>query len=531
MKKAKTILVILMLVAVLVAASACIFENASKIEIISMPKTTFIVGEKLNKDDVKIKITDKNNEAVEYTLTDAEEKLGVKLTGFSTEKVGTFTATISYQDYSATFNYSVVAEESEFAGGTGTETDPYLVLDAAQLLKAGNNGYEGMHFILGEDITVTEKSPLFEGHLDGNGHTIYVESGSRLYVWHNVVNATIKDITFNYSGNVMMIKYALGNVLLDNVTATGSLTTSSPNTSAFIVGLGYTWDANYNGVDDDQPDQADYGKKPSNITFNNCVNKADIVCEDANAVTSGYGFAAFIGQGFNTSADCTYTFTNCTNEGNLTGINPAVLVGNSAYVKDTEDKKCLQTINVNNCKNTGVLTGVEVSFINRNVKMANLMVNGKHFTDADNKIDDTLAVYVQDLSKNITLSGKDITFTAPEGLTFTKARVSAVYQIYNKNSGINWAQEFNVTDLEIKAGETKTLGIKNYRVFGTDSIEAGLPQVGYNVYLDEVNGKYWHDNSRTGDYTTKDTDGSQVSFAVLLFNNDKLVAVAFDTTA
>lgn len=527
MKKAKTILVILMLVAVLVAASACIFENASKIEIISMPKTTFTVGEELDKANVKIRITDKNNVANVYTLTYAET-LGVKLTGFSTEKVGTFTATISYQDYSATFNYSVVAKESEFAGGTGTETDPYLVLDATQLLKAGNDKYKGMHFILGEDITVTEKkSPLFKGHLDGNGHTIYVESGSRLYVWHNVVDATIKDITFNYSGNVMMIKYALGNVLLDNVTATGSLTTSSPNTSAFIVGLGYTWDANYNGVDDDQPDQADYGNRTSNITFNNCVNKADIVCEDANAVTSGYGFAAFIGQGFNTSADCTYTFTNCTNEGNLTGINPAVLVGNSAYV----NANSLQTINVNNCKNTGVLTGVEVSFINRNVKMANLMVNGKPFTDADNKIDDTLAVYVQDLSTNISLNGKNISFTVPEGLTFTKARVSAVYQIYNKNSGINWAQEFNVTDLEIKAGETKTLGIKNYRVFGTDSIEAGLPQVGYNVYLDEVKGKYWHDNSRTGDYTTRDTDGSQVSFAVLLFNNDKLVAVAFAKTA
>lgn len=523
MKKAKTILVILMLVAVLVAASACIFENASKIEIISMPKTTFTVGEELNKDNVKIRITDKNNEAKEYTLTDAEA-LGVKLTGFSTEKVGTFTATISYQDYSATFNYSVVAAASDFAGGTGTETDPYLVLDAAQLLKAGNNGYEGMHFILGEDITVTEKSPLFKGHLDGNGHTIYLESDSRLYVWHNVVDATIKDITFNYSGDVMMIKYALGNVLLDNVTASGSLTTPSRNTSAFILGLGYTWDANYNG---DEYDQDDPGEITSNITFNNCVNKADIVCEDASAVTSGYGFAAFIGQGFNTSADCTYTFTNCTNEGNLTGINPAVLVGNSYYV----NANSLQTINVNNCKNTGVLTGVEVSFINRNVKMANLMVNGKPFTDADNKIDDTLAVYVQDLSKNITLSGKDITFTAPEGLSFTKARVSAVYQIYNKNSGINWAQEFNIANLEIKAGETKTLEIKNYRVFGTDNIEAGLTKVGYNVYLDEANGKYWHDNSGTGDYTTRGTAGSQVSFAVLLFNNDKLVAVAFAKTA
>lgn len=525
MKKAKTILVILMLVAVLVAASACIFENASKIEIISMPKTTFTVGEELNKDNVKIRITDKNNEAKDYTLTDAEA-LGVKLTGFSTEKVGTFTATISYQDYSATFNYSVVAAASDFAGGTGTETDPYLVLDAAQLLKAGNNGYEGMHFILGEDITVTEKSPLFKGHLDGNGHTIYVESGSRLYVWHNVVDATIKDITFNYSGDVMMIKYALGNVLLDNVTTTGSLTTPSRNTSAFILGLGYTWDANYNG---DEYDQDDPGEITSNITFNNCVNKADIVCEDANPVTSGYGFAAFIGQGFNTSADCTYTFTNCTNEGNLTGINPAVLVGNSTYV----NANSLQTINVNNCKNTGVLTGVEVSFINRKVGMANLMVNGKPYTEADNKIDDTLAVYVQDLSTNISLNEKekDISFTVPEGLTFTKARVSAVYQIYNKNSGINWAQEFNVTDLEIKAGETKILGIKNYRVFGTDSIEAGLPQVGYNVYLDEASGKYWHDNSRTRDYTTKGTAGSQVSFAVLLFNNDKLVAVAFAKTA
>lgn len=524
MKKAKTILVILMLVAVLVAASACIFENASKIEIISMPKTTFTVGEELNKDNVIIRITDKNNEAKEYTLTHALEALGVKLTGFSTEKVGTFTATISYQDYSATFNYSVVAEASEFAGGTGTETDPYLVLDAAQLLKAGNNGYEGMHFILGEDITVTKKSPLFKGHLDGNGHTIYVESGSRLYVWHNVVDATIKDITFNYSGDVMMIKYALGNVLLDNVTTTGSLTTPSRNTSAFIVGLGYTWDANYNG---DEYDQDDPGEITSNITFNNCVNKADIVCEDANAVTSGYGFAAFIGQGFNTSEDCTYTFTNCTNEGNLTGISPAVLFGSSAYV----NANSLQTINVNNCKNTGVLTGVKVSFINKQVGMANLMVNGKPYTEADNEIDDTLAVYVQDLSTNISLNGKNISFTVPEGLTFTKARVSAVYQIYNKNSGINWAQEFNVTDLEIKAGETKTLGIKNYRVFGTDSIEAGLTKVGYNVYLDEANGKYWHDNSRTGDYTTKGTAGSQVSFAVLLFNNDKLVAVAFAKTA
>ena len=87
------------------------------------------------------------------------------------------------------------AETSPYAGGSGTEEDPYQIATAEQLLAlsaavndGSANGYPGAFFVLTADIDLkdipwqpighmdlTDQSNIdcmFQGILDGQGHTI-----------------------------------------------------------------------------------------------------------------------------------------------------------------------------------------------------------------------------------------------------------------------------------------------------------------------------------------------------------------------
>ncbi len=75
---------------------------------------------------------------------------------------------------------------TEFAGGTGTEEDPYIIFSGAQLAYLAqqvNNGenYEGVYFVLGGDIRLGDNAftvigqssdTPFKGNLNGNGYVI-----------------------------------------------------------------------------------------------------------------------------------------------------------------------------------------------------------------------------------------------------------------------------------------------------------------------------------------------------------------------
>jgi len=72
--------------------------------------------------------------------------------------------------------------QAQFAGGSGTEEDPYQIETIEQLQDVGQEEYRSSHFILIADIDASETAgwndgkgfePLrFRGHFDGDGHVI-----------------------------------------------------------------------------------------------------------------------------------------------------------------------------------------------------------------------------------------------------------------------------------------------------------------------------------------------------------------------
>lgn len=118
----------------------------------------------------------------------------------------------------ATGNY-IISIQNDFAGGTGSASDPYLIQTAAQLNIVRN--YLSSHFKLVSSISLSSFSnwsPIgqlgtnnnFRGHFDGNGFTIS--------------NLSINRPTENYVG---LFGYCYGNatsltnVVINNVNVTG----------------------------------------------------------------------------------------------------------------------------------------------------------------------------------------------------------------------------------------------------------------------------------------------------------------------
>ncbi len=100
---------------------------------------------------------------------------------------------------------SSTSDEPDFAGGSGTETDPYLIKNIAQLSRVKNYLKSGFHFKLVADLDFNDYSGnwvaigtdadyfAFQGVFDGNGHTI-------------------KNLTMNSSASAGLFGYCAGTI-------------------------------------------------------------------------------------------------------------------------------------------------------------------------------------------------------------------------------------------------------------------------------------------------------------------------------
>ena len=133
-----------------------------------------------------------------------------------------------------------------FAGGTGTESDPYQIADGAQLAYLAsevNKGqtYENSYFVLTADIDLANHNwtpignsfadalfggtdySLFAGNLDGKGHTIFnISIGTE--------NAPLESDVFGLFGAT---GGKISNLNLDGVTIYGT----AKNVSGYVIGL------------------------------------------------------------------------------------------------------------------------------------------------------------------------------------------------------------------------------------------------------------------------------------------------------
>ncbi len=166
-----------------------------------------------------------------------------------------------------------------FAGGTGTQSDPYLISSEAglrylQQQVAGGTSFTGKYIKLNSDIALAgEWTPIgssaslaFAGNFDGAGHTI---SGM-----------TISDSTLSYAG---LFGYTLNGVTIKNVKLTGvniNITEAAQNVyAASLVG--------FIKVDT---------KGTASSIIDNCTASGSITVKNADKVTVVGGLTAFTDQ-------------------------------------------------------------------------------------------------------------------------------------------------------------------------------------------------------------------------------------------
>lgn len=296
---------------------------------------------------------------------------------------------------------------ASFAGGTGTESDPYQISNATELallsektnqdfIETDFNEYNEAYYILTEDIELNDTSnyedwetqlpqftwkPIsmsyyggFLGSFDGNNHTI---SGMYINYDHNDVNSdSCYGLFADCHGDVKNLKvedsYICVSGFSSNVgTIAGSLWTTGSiqncqstatiicydATVGGIVGHNYSLvsDCAFNGsiVVEKEESYSNCGGICGSAIGNesrilNCINKGTIVAESADTVSGIVGW---------TDAG---SIVSCTNEGDISGGGRTGGIAGLAYISNIGGEESeSKGIVVEQCANKGVVSGSE----------------------------------------------------------------------------------------------------------------------------------------------------------------------------
>ena len=202
---------------------------------------------------------------------------------------------------------------SAFAGGTGTEDDPYQIATAEQLAYLAVKANEGTLYTLGDYYILTnnidlsahqwvpigrgtsQESKYFDGYFNGNGKTItglYVDESTDGYLaglfgllTGQVTDLTIEDAYVKTAGENSSAGILAGSISNSGTKVTNCHVSGTVESDVFAGGLtGYA----------------------SYTEFESCSAKAKVSATENN-------IGGFIGEGFAAS------FTDCAAEGSVTG--------------------------------------------------------------------------------------------------------------------------------------------------------------------------------------------------------------------
>lgn len=220
-----------------------------------------------------------------------------------------------------------------FAGGTGTEADPYQIANGKQLCyfsqMASKTNYTEAHYILTADIYLSDKLfpgvGSFEGVLDGNGKTVY---GLNIYVSGGNSAGLIK------VGRGCVIKNLTlrGRVQNDGSRYTGAFCGESMNCKIYnchnycdIIGV------------DEVGGIAGYFSGSDSSYIGRCSNSGNVVGQDMIGGIAGHHSDGKIYQSFNTGC-----VSGSTDVGGISGF---------SYGDSTKKYSCIQ-----DCYNIGSIT-------------------------------------------------------------------------------------------------------------------------------------------------------------------------------
>ncbi len=281
---------------------------------------------------------------------------------------------------------------AEFGGGTGSESDPYIISTITHLRTLadnvnGNEHYSGMYFKVTENISGMEKvigynssSKYFSGIFDGNNKTITLAininaSGSPQYVglFGKIVDATIKNV--NVAGSISFNNWYTGgiagiasNSTIENCTCSANITTSFSFTAGIVGQASNTTITDCKNINNTISGGGTLvggiGGSLTNCTISNCSNEGTVTGPSANQYRGGL----LGGSSSNTITDC-YNIGNVVGTisiGGIVGWSSATTIINTynrGEVKGTENVGGIvgSVINnaqssVKNCYNTGKVT-------------------------------------------------------------------------------------------------------------------------------------------------------------------------------
>ena len=225
-------------------------------------------------------------------------------------------------------NNSSEGIEKGFAGGNGSESQPYLITTNEHWNAVANVAGENAYFEILTDIVLDEKATLISnasGYFNFNNNTIYIEESyngeNGVYVDNAIFdyakNIKISNLNINMEKATTLIHRPDENVYFENVNTYGSVEVSGNNSGLFTGLVGYSGSGQY-----------------VNMTFKNCNNYADV---------TGDGFVGvYVGTLAYTSVDTRISLIDCNNYGAIisTGAasgaamifsNPSSIKGASAY--------------------------------------------------------------------------------------------------------------------------------------------------------------------------------------------------------
>ncbi|MDD4292120.1 MAG: hypothetical protein PHX51_07815 [Clostridia bacterium] len=344
----KKFVVILCALVMLFALTACNFVSVYSIAIEEMPKTVF-AKDSTESITVKIRVLESSSDGGEVLTFVASNKgvitnntYGIEVNGFDlTQAVGYYTATISYEGQSVSFQYQIVNDSAtKFSGGNGTQEDPYLIsniqdwndIDGNYTFNTDNKAVY-TYYQLTNDIDFGAEDTLlirrFYGQIDGDGNTLTVS---------NVIN-TIGQ--FESSRNCIFYHF-IGKLVDFNV--------YFDNVASSLVAYDDFNDKQAVNEDEDPLALPDMNRDDKYvIEFNNVKTYGTILANDYTGVF--FNRARSIKDGNNNSINQSKTikFVNCINNTHIKG-GAAEAAG---FLRELQ--KNIYTVEFTNCKNFGTI--------------------------------------------------------------------------------------------------------------------------------------------------------------------------------
>lgn len=212
-----------------------------------------------------------------------------------------------------------------FAGGTGTDADPYILKSAQHWANMAataskNSNWNGVYFQLGSDINFANKAvtPIntFKGTVDGKGYTLS--------------NAKIGDGTASHQAFFPMLAGTIKNVNFDNITVTGGKASGAASSAAVICA----------------------GNNNAAFTIENChVSNSTIISGPEEGANGGSYAAGLVGR--------------CNNAD--------VIIKNCSVTNSTIKATCANAAGVVGYLGNGKLDGILSSNNNVSVETANIV--------------------------------------------------------------------------------------------------------------------------------------------------------------